>query len=146
MCSEVCDFVQPHQCREMQTLASCKLGTSFQRYEGVAVPSPATYRYLYGVNYLTALFQHTVQRQARVPRHSCCCSRQDTDVRARSVSMQIAKRRVAHMEKRPDAKIIPLGIGDTTEPLTETVAKAMADHALGMGTREGYSGCDRTPA
>lgn len=54
--------------------------------------------------------------------------------------MQIAKRRVAHMEKRPDAKIIPLGIGDTTEPLTETVSKAMADAALGMGTREGYSG------
>jgi hypothetical protein len=45
------------------------------------------------------------------------------------------------MEKRPDAKIIPLGIGDTTEPLTETVSKAMADAALGMGTREGYSGC-----
>jgi LL-diaminopimelate aminotransferase len=52
---------------------------------------------------------------------------------------------VAHLEKRPDANIIPLGIGDTTEPLTETVAKAMADAALGMGTREGYSGCTLPP-
>lgn len=50
------------------------------------------------------------------------------------------------MEKRPDAKIIPLGIGDTTEPLTETVAQAMADHALAMGTREGYSGCEQPSA
>lgn len=44
------------------------------------------------------------------------------------------------MEKNPDAKVISLGIGDTTEPITPTVSKAMADAALGMGTREGYSG------
>lgn len=55
--------------------------------------------------------------------------------------MQIAKRRNAHIEKNPDAKVISLGIGDTTEPITPTVSKAMADAALGMGTREGYSGC-----
>lgn len=46
------------------------------------------------------------------------------------------------MEQNPDAKVISLGIGDTTEPITPTVSKAMADAALGMGTREGYSGYD----
>lgn len=45
------------------------------------------------------------------------------------------------MEQNPEAKVISLGMGDTTEPLTPTVAKAMADAALGMGTRDGYSGC-----
>jgi len=44
------------------------------------------------------------------------------------------------MEQNPNAKVISLGIGDTTEPITPTVSKAMADAALGMGTREGYSG------
>lgn len=53
---------------------------------------------------------------------------------------EIAKRRNAHQEANPDAKIISLGIGDTTEPLTPTIAKAMSDAALAMGTREGYSG------
>lgn len=30
------------------------------------------------------------------------------------------------MQKYPDAKIIPLGIGDTTEPIPEYIASAMA--------------------
>ena len=57
--------------------------------------------------------------------------------------MQIAKRRAEHVAKNPDVEVISLGIGDTTEPLTPTIAKAMADAAAGMGTREGYSGCAR---
>lgn len=56
-------------------------------------------------------------------------------------ALQIAKRRRAHQEKHPEAKIISLGIGDTTEPLPKTIADAMAKHAAGMATREGYSGC-----
>ena len=54
--------------------------------------------------------------------------------------MQIAKRRREHQEANPDAKIISLGIGDTTEPIPQVIAKAMADAAAGMATREGYSG------
>lgn len=54
--------------------------------------------------------------------------------------MQIAKRRRAHQEAHPDAKIISLGIGDTTEPLPPAICKALTDAAAGLGTREGYSG------
>lgn len=60
--------------------------------------------------------------------------------------VQIAKRRNVHQDANPDCKIISLGIGDTTEPLTPTIVKAMSDAALGFGTREGYSGCAVTAA
>ena len=53
---------------------------------------------------------------------------------------EIARRRRAHAEARSDAKIISLGIGDTTEPIPPTIAKAMADAAAGLGTLDGYSG------
>lgn len=54
--------------------------------------------------------------------------------------MQIARRRRAHQEAHPDAQIISLGIGDTTEPLPQFIADAMAKAAAGLATREGYSG------
>ena len=53
---------------------------------------------------------------------------------------EVAKRRRIYQEKHPDAKIISLGIGNTTEPLTPHIAKAMADYAASLGTKEGYSG------
>lgn len=53
---------------------------------------------------------------------------------------EIARRRRAHAESRPDARIISLGIGDTTEPIPPTTAKAMSDSAAGLGTLDGYSG------
>uniref|UniRef100_A0A383VQ94 Aminotransferase class I/classII large domain-containing protein n=1 Tax=Tetradesmus obliquus TaxID=3088 RepID=A0A383VQ94_TETOB len=53
---------------------------------------------------------------------------------------EIARRRRAHQEAHPDAQIISLGIGDTTEPLPQYIADAMAKAAAGLGTREGYSG------
>ncbi|GBG00003.1 LL-diaminopimelate aminotransferase, partial [Raphidocelis subcapitata] len=53
---------------------------------------------------------------------------------------EIARRRRAHQEKHPDAQIISLGIGDTTEPLPPFIANAMAKAAAGLATREGYSG------
>eukprot|EP00878_Enallax_costatus_P030830 GHUV01033627.1.p1 GENE.GHUV01033627.1~~GHUV01033627.1.p1 ORF type:complete len:203 (+),score=62.03 GHUV01033627.1:122-730(+) len=53
---------------------------------------------------------------------------------------EIARRRRAHQEKHPDAQIISLGIGDTTEPLPQYIADAMAKAAAGLATREGYSG------
>ena len=37
-------------------------------------------------------------------------------------------------------QIISLGIGDTTEPLPQFIADAMAKAAAGLATREGYSG------
>jgi LL-diaminopimelate aminotransferase len=43
------------------------------------------------------------------------------------LSVQIARRRTAHLLKHPDAKIISLGIGDTTEPIPEVITNAMAE-------------------
>ncbi|GKG62813.1 LL-diaminopimelate aminotransferase, chloroplastic-like protein, partial [Tanacetum coccineum] len=40
----------------------------------------------------------------------------------------------------PDAKVISLGIGDTTEPIPEVITSAMAKRALGLSTVDGYSG------
>ncbi|GLC40261.1 hypothetical protein PLESTB_001633200 [Pleodorina starrii] len=61
-------------------------------------------------------------------------------LRAGYLFPEIARRRKAHQEKNPDAKIISLGIGDTTEPLPKYIADAMAKAAAGLATREGYSG------
>jgi LL-diaminopimelate aminotransferase len=47
----------------------------------------------------------------------------------------------------PDAKLISLGIGDTTHPLPGPIADAMANYAKGLGTLEGYaSHHEPTPA
>ncbi|MDR2431311.1 MAG: LL-diaminopimelate aminotransferase [Candidatus Margulisbacteria bacterium] len=53
---------------------------------------------------------------------------------------EIARRRRALLEKNPDAKIISLGIGNTTEPLTPAVAQALELAARELGTADGYSG------
>ncbi|URE18471.1 Aminotransferase class I and II [Musa troglodytarum] len=39
---------------------------------------------------------------------------------------EIARRRAAHISKYPDAQVISLGIGDTTEPIPEVITSAMA--------------------
>lgn len=53
---------------------------------------------------------------------------------------EISRRRKAFAQNHPEAKIISLGIGNTTEPITPHIAKAMSDYALSLGTKEGYSG------
>jgi len=53
---------------------------------------------------------------------------------------EVAKRRREYQQKHPEAKIISLGIGNTTEPLTPYITKAMVDYAASLGTKEGYSG------
>ncbi|XP_042458184.1 probable LL-diaminopimelate aminotransferase, chloroplastic [Zingiber officinale] len=53
---------------------------------------------------------------------------------------ELARRRSAHMSKYPDAKVISLGIGDTTEPIPDDITSAMAMRAHSLGTFEGYSG------
>lgn len=59
---------------------------------------------------------------------------------ALTVCLQIARRRRAHQEANPDAAIISLGIGDTTEPIPPFIVDAMMKAAEGLGTLEGYSG------
>lgn len=53
---------------------------------------------------------------------------------------EVARRRREHQANHPDAKILSLGIGDTTEPIPPTIVEAMRDAAVGLGTRQGYSG------
>uniref|UniRef100_A0A0D9VQP2 Aminotransferase class I/classII large domain-containing protein n=1 Tax=Leersia perrieri TaxID=77586 RepID=A0A0D9VQP2_9ORYZ len=53
---------------------------------------------------------------------------------------EISIKHEEHLKKYPDAKVISLGIGDTTEPIPSIVASAMAEYALALSTREGYQG------
>jgi len=53
---------------------------------------------------------------------------------------EINRRKNEFLEKNPDAKVISLGIGDTTEPITPYIAKALTNAASGLGTVKGYSG------
>ncbi|MGB7539131.1 MAG: LL-diaminopimelate aminotransferase, partial [Anaerolineales bacterium] len=58
---------------------------------------------------------------------------------------EIGRRRRALLERQPDAKIISLGIGNTTEPLTPHIVDGLRSAALALGTAEGYSGYDDDP-
>ncbi|GMJ12941.1 eds two suppressor 5, AGD2-like defense response protein 1 [Hibiscus trionum] len=53
---------------------------------------------------------------------------------------EISKRELQHMEKYPNAKVISLGIGDTTEPIPEQISLSMANYAHALSTAEGYRG------
>ena len=53
---------------------------------------------------------------------------------------EINRRKQALLEEVPDAKIISLGIGNTTEPLTPHIRKGLTESIKAMGTKEGYSG------
>lgn len=58
---------------------------------------------------------------------------------------EIGRRRRALLERQPDAKIISLGIGNTTEPLTPHIVEGLQNAARELGTVEGYSGYDDDP-
>lgn len=53
---------------------------------------------------------------------------------------EISARELEHIKKYPNAKVISLGIGDTTEPIPDIVTLSMANYARGLSTREGYKG------
>ncbi|CAN1302727.1 LL-diaminopimelate aminotransferase, chloroplastic [Linum perenne] len=53
---------------------------------------------------------------------------------------EVARRRNAHKEKYPDAEVISLGIGDTTEPIPGVITSAMSKKSQALSTLEGYSG------
>ncbi len=53
---------------------------------------------------------------------------------------EIVKRKQIFLEKNPQAQLISLGIGDTTEPLPPFVAQQLAHTAQALATSEGYSG------
>lgn len=53
---------------------------------------------------------------------------------------EIARRRKAYTDKHPDAKIVSLGIGDTTLPIPPHILSGLVSGATKLGTKEGYSG------
>lgn len=53
---------------------------------------------------------------------------------------EISKRRAAWAKDHPGSKIISLGIGNTTEPLTPHIVDGLHDAVSRLGTKEGYSG------
>src|SRR3989338_10503386 len=53
---------------------------------------------------------------------------------------EISRRKNEFLEKNPNAKLISLGIGDTTEPITKHIAKALTNAASALGTKNGYRG------
>jgi LL-diaminopimelate aminotransferase len=55
---------------------------------------------------------------------------------------EIGRRRRALLERNPEAKLISLGIGNTTEPLTPHIVAKLKNAVTGLGTPAGYSGYD----
>ncbi len=53
---------------------------------------------------------------------------------------EINLRKQQFLEQHPQASLISLGIGDTTEPIPQEIAAALAKASLELGTAEGYSG------
>ncbi len=53
---------------------------------------------------------------------------------------EIARRKKEFAAAHPDAKIISLGVGNTTEPILPHICNALAEGAQKLGRAETYSG------
>lgn len=53
---------------------------------------------------------------------------------------EINLRKLQYLALHPEAELISLGIGDTTEPIATAIAQALSSAAAELGTVEGYSG------
>jgi LL-diaminopimelate aminotransferase len=53
---------------------------------------------------------------------------------------EINRRKTEFLKKNPEAKIISLGIGNTTEPISKHITKGLVKAAKGLGKEETYSG------
>ncbi|MFA6507351.1 MAG: LL-diaminopimelate aminotransferase [Treponemataceae bacterium] len=53
---------------------------------------------------------------------------------------EIARRRREYLASHPDAKLISLGIGNTTEPLTPHIDAGLVEYSKRLATKDGYSG------
>ncbi len=62
------------------------------------------------------------------------------NIKAGYLFPEIARKRREFSAANPDAKIISLGIGNTTEELTPYIDQGLVDGAKKLGTRSGYSG------
>ena len=62
------------------------------------------------------------------------------NIKAGYLFPEIAKRRREFAVANPDAKIISLGVGNTTEPVLPHTNAGLVEGARRLGTSEGYSG------
>jgi len=62
------------------------------------------------------------------------------NIKAGYLFPEIAKRRREYAAANPDAKIISLGVGNTTEPIPTHISEALVEGARRLGTVDGYSG------
>ncbi|AEF84683.1 LL-diaminopimelate aminotransferase [Treponema primitia ZAS-2] len=62
------------------------------------------------------------------------------NIKAGYLFPEIAKRRREYAAAHPEAKIISLGVGNTTEPLLPHIDQGLVEGAKRLGTAEGYSG------
>jgi len=62
------------------------------------------------------------------------------NIKAGYLFPEITKRRREYETAHPGARIISLGIGNTTEPLLPHIDSGLVEGARGLGTKEGYSG------
>ncbi|XP_059434738.1 aminotransferase ALD1, chloroplastic-like [Corylus avellana] len=53
---------------------------------------------------------------------------------------EISRHELEHTQKSPHARLIRLGIGDTTQPIPDIITSAMAEHAHALSTVQGYRG------
>ena len=77
----------------------------------------------------TALYDSKVKRNANFAK-----------LQAGYLFPEIARRRNAYLAKNPDAKIISLGIGDTTMPIPTHILSGLQKGATKLGTKDGYTG------
>lgn len=54
--------------------------------------------------------------------------------------LEIQKKKKAFLEAHPEAKLISLSIGDTSEPLLPSIANALSNYSKALSTEQGYSG------
>ncbi|WP_010253768.1 LL-diaminopimelate aminotransferase [Treponema primitia] len=62
------------------------------------------------------------------------------NIKAGYLFPEIAKRRREYAAAHPEAKIISLGVGNTTEPILPHIDRGLVEGARQLGTVEGYSG------
>ena len=62
------------------------------------------------------------------------------NIKAGYLFPEIAKRRREYAAAHPEARIISLGVGNTTEPILPHITAGLVEGARKLGTAEGYSG------
>ncbi|CAL5183181.1 unnamed protein product [Lathyrus oleraceus] len=111
---------------------------------------------MYKTSNLSSMFSpNSLQPRMLVNRFSCTLKNQSVRIGhctkvPRNVNMEklqhgylfpeIERHELLHLKKYPNANLIDLGIGDTTEPLPTLVTSSMVDFVRGLSTAEGYKG------